>query len=172
MADPNRRAVIEITYRDERIPPAERMSLDKGIYLAQLGGHIEAMGGGAMDGTLTITTSDADPVAASGTLTISSGSGSVAALINGVSIAVAWTTSDANTASLLAAAINASVNPLVEPFVVASAALGVVTVTAMEPGVSGNTITLAASGTGITASGNRLTGGAAGGNSTTSTITV
>lgn len=47
---------------------------------------------------------------------IASGSGSITATINGTAVAVTWATSDANTAGLLAAAINAntSVNRLVE----------------------------------------------------------
>jgi phage tail sheath gpL-like len=104
----------------------------------------------------------ADPVAASGTLTISSGSGTVGGSINGVSITVTWGTSDTATATALAAAINASTNALVQNLVTASAAAGVVTITAVQKGKQGNTMTLAASGTGVTASGARLTGGTGG----------
>lgn len=97
--------------------------------------------------------------AASGTVTISSGSGAIAATINGVSISVTWATSDTATATALAAAINASANALVAQHVTASSSAGVVTVTAIYEGYVGNAITLAASGTGATASGARLTGG-------------
>jgi phage tail sheath gpL-like len=57
----------------------------------------------------------------------------------------------------------------VAPFVGATSLLGVVTVTADNKGVAGNTITLAASGTGATASGVRLTGGS---ESTAVTVTI
>lgn len=98
-------------------------------------------------------------VAATGTVTLSSASGDVSAVINGVTITVTYATSDTNTASLLKTAINASANALVANHVTATSAAGVVTITASTPGIVGNTITLAASGTGATASGARLTGG-------------
>jgi len=97
---------------------------------------------------------------AAGTVTLATASGTVGATINGVAITVTYATSDANTAALLAAAINASANALVKDIVSATSALGVVTITSTVAGVAGNTITLAASGTGATASGARLTGGA------------
>jgi trimeric autotransporter adhesin len=101
---------------------------------------------------------------ATGTLTLSSASGSVGGIINGVTITVTASGGDAATATALAAAINASVDPLVQHLVRADnldangAATAVVTVTAHTPGVAGNTVTLAATGTGVTASGARLTG--------------
>jgi phage tail sheath gpL-like len=79
--------------------------------------------------------------------------------INGVAVTVTWATSDTATATALAAAINASANALVS-LVTASSAAGVVTLTADHAGLPGNAYTLAASGTGVTASGARLTGGA------------
>lgn len=103
---------------------------------------------------------------ASGTVTLSGfvTSDTVTATINGVGITVTYATSNNNTAALLAAAINSSTNALVQYLVRASSAAGVVTITALQPGVTGNTITLAASGTGATASGARLTGGTGGSN--------
>lgn len=101
---------------------------------------------------------------ASGTVTLSSSSGTVGATINGVSVTVAYATSDTVTAGLLAAAINASSNALVKYLVAATSAAGVVTIYALQPGITGNCITLAASGTGATASGARLTGGTGGSN--------
>ena len=47
-------------------------------------------------------------------------------------------------------------------FVTATSALGVVTIRATQKSAWGNAITLAASGTNVTASGARLTGGAGG----------
>lgn len=106
-----------------------------------------------------MSTAETGAAAATGTVTISSGSGTITATINGVAIAITWATSDTNSASLLAAAINASVNALVAGIVTATSALGVVTVTSVGKGIVANAITLAASGTGATASGARLTGG-------------
>lgn len=99
-------------------------------------------------------------VKASGTITIASGSGTITGTINGVGLAITWATNDWNSASLLAAAINASSNALVSGFVTATSSTNVVTVTAVRGGLPGNAITLAASGTGATASGARLTAGA------------
>lgn len=96
---------------------------------------------------------------ATGTLTLASGSGTVGVTINGVAVTVTWATSDTASATALAAAINASGNALVSKHVTATSAAGVVTLTAINPGYVGNAITIAASGTGATASGARLTGG-------------
>jgi len=96
-------------------------------------------------------------VAATGTLTLSSSSGTVGGTIGGTSVTVSYATSDSNTAGLLATAINA--NSTVSKWVTAAAAAGVVTLTARSKGYIGNNITLVASGTGCTASGAKLTGG-------------
>lgn len=97
---------------------------------------------------------------ATGTVTLSSSSGSVSAIINGVTSSATFVTDDTATASLLSAAINNNTNALVRGQVTATSALGVVTITAVTSGTAGNLITLAASGTGATASGTRLTSGA------------
>ncbi len=60
----------------------------------------------------------------------------------------------------LAAAINRSATALVVGVVGATSASGVCTITASEPGITGNDITLSCSGTGPTASVTRLAGGA------------
>ncbi len=102
---------------------------------------------------------DVNPVAASGTYTLSSSSGVLTATINGVGIATASLAgTDTANAVLLAAAINASTNALVTGLVTATSALGVVTVSAL-PGKMGNAVTTAASGTGNTADQTRLLGG-------------
>ena len=98
--------------------------------------------------------------AASGTLTLATASGTVGGIINGVTITVTASGGDTATATAIAAAINASANALVAGIVDASAVGAVVTVTSEIPGKSGNAITLAATGTNVTASGARLTGGA------------
>lgn len=97
---------------------------------------------------------------ATGTVTIASGSGVITAIINGTSVSVTWGTSDTATATALAAAINATK----QLPVVASSSAGVVTLYSTLSGTGaantgGNSITLAASGTGATASGVVLSGG-------------
>lgn len=139
---------------------ASPINPDKQSTLVDLGDLIGQLKAGGMD-TMRLR-ADVSPVAASGTVTIASGNGTITATINGVAIAVDWATSDTNTAALLAAAINASSDALVSGVVTATSALGVVTIAAVLKGKTGNAITLAASGTGATASGARLTGGSNG----------
>lgn len=110
----------------------------------------------------TTLTFDDTPVAATGTWTTASGSGSQTCTINGVVFTSVWATSDTVAAAAMAALINASVSALVAGLVIATAALGVVTITTARLGVFGNAVTIAASGTGATASGARLTGGSQG----------
>jgi len=118
------------------------------------------LGGNKRANSLRVFADSTDNVYASGTVTISGGSGTITATINGVGTAVSWGTSDTATATALAAAINAATNDLVEFHVSATSAAGVVTITAKAPGQWGNAVTLAASGTGATASGARLASGA------------
>lgn len=133
-------------------------------------GFIRAIMAGPKNGTaLTINagTATTSLAAASGTVTMTSGSsGTYTATINGVAITVTYATSLSNTATLLAAAINASTNALVQYFVQAAAVGPVVTIVALQPGITGNAITLAASASvGVaTASGARLAGGTGGSN--------
>lgn len=131
---------------------------------------------GAISGAKIVSGFDIYPdgataAAASGTVTLATASGAVGAIINGVTVTATWATSDANSASLIAAAINASTNALVQHHVTASASGAVVTITSAKKGIGGNTITLAASGTGVTASGARLTGGT-GGNVAARSVTL
>ncbi len=103
---------------------------------------------------------DVNPVFATGTYTISSGSGVLTATINGVAVTTASQSgTDTACAVALAAAINASTNALVAGMVTATSALGVVTVTAAVAGKLGNAITTTASGTGNTADQARLVSG-------------
>lgn len=92
---------------------------------------------------------------ATGTITISSGSGVIKATIGGVSQSVTWGTSDTSTATALAAAING--NYLMP--VVATSSAGVVTVYSRIAGTTGNAVTLAVTGTGATVSGANLANG-------------
>lgn len=106
---------------------------------------------------------DVTPLNASGTITLAVSSGILTATINGVAIATGVLAgTDTANAVVLAAAINASGNALVSGIVTATSALGVVTITSSVKGKTSNAITLAATGTGATASGARLTGGSDG----------
>lgn len=96
---------------------------------------------------------------ASGTVTYSSTSGSTTVTVNGVALATQISGTDSARATADAAAINASTNALIQGVVTAAAVSGVLTVTAVAYGKQGNANTLAATGTGVTASGARLTGG-------------
>ncbi len=108
---------------------------------------------------------DVSPVAAVGTFTLSTSSGALDFIINGVTITSTLSGGDTANAAAAAIAINASTDALVAGLITAtSAAAGadaIVTITATGSavGVSGNCITTAASGTGNTADQARLTGG-------------
>lgn len=104
---------------------------------------------------------DVNPVAPTGSVTISSGNGTVSITINGVAFSRSWATSDTATAAAFATQINASTNALILGLVTATSALGVVTITGVGSAISaaGNAITTAAAGTGMTADQARLTGG-------------
>lgn len=127
--------------------------------IQQLQNLLRAIQNGATPAaSMLVSTGSADAVRASGTLTISSGTGSVGGTIGGTAKTVTWATSDTATATALAAAINADTT--LNKYVSATSAAGVVTITAHTPGTIGNGITLTASGTGVTASGAKLASGA------------
>lgn len=95
--------------------------------------------------TIAVTGTNATLAATqASTLTISSGSGTISAVINGVTTSVTWGTSDTATATALAAAINAASSGAT---VVATSSSGVVTVTAR---VAYTPFTFSGSGTGVT----------------------
>lgn len=96
---------------------------------------------------------------ASGTVTFASATGTTSVTVNGVAFQQT-TGSDAARVTAAAAAINASTDPLIAGVVTATANAGVLTIRAVAIGTAGNAVTLAATGTGVTASGARLTGGA------------
>jgi hypothetical protein len=125
---------------------------------------LEGCANGAYPGATGFSVSQTQ---ATGTLTLSSAAGTVGGIINGVTVTVTASGGDIATAEALATAINESADALVNEHVTASnldadgAASAVVTLTAAIPGPAGNAVTLVASGTSVTASGARLTGGAA-----------
>lgn len=102
---------------------------------------------------------DVSPVAATGTYTLSSSSGTLHCVINGVDISDATGGTDTANAAALVVKINA--NATLSPLVLASNVAGVITVTAIGSavGLSGNCITTTGSGTGNTCNQTRLTGG-------------
>ena len=119
---------------------------------------------------LSIATSATAPVRASGTITISGGSGSVATTINGTAVTVTADADDGVTAGLLAAAVNA--NTTVNKLVSAAAVGSTVVVTAHVPGTIGGALTFVVSGTGLTVTGSgKLTGTATGAGSNTAPTT-
>lgn len=149
---------VNITHNDTDLPSAALVQMVNGERMCtRVSEWLVALAGGVREGSVTFSSND---VAATGTLTLSSASGTVGGIINGVTVTVTASGGDTATAAALAAAINASANALVSGSVIATSALGVVTLTARQAGPSGNAITLAATGTGVTASGARLTGGA------------
>jgi phage tail sheath gpL-like len=167
---PNNTATITVSYIDHQFPGQTQLSTNKRQWLERAAQHFEALAGGTRQGTVSVLTNGgANGVAASGTITMATSSGTVGAIINGVSITVTWATSDTASSAALATAINTSVNPLVQPFVTATSAGAVTTITAKNKGSQGNAITLAATGTNVTASGARLTGGVDG---TANVVTV
>lgn len=129
-------------------------SWGKGRVLAELERVLGGLSNGSFAGSLDVQKA---PAYASQTYTISGGSGTETAIIGGISVAVTWATSDANTATLLAAAINADATA--KTYVSAVAVSNVCTVTALVPGTMGNGITTTATGTGNAAGGARLAGG-------------
>lgn len=126
----------------------------KGRVSREVAKLVEGLGVGAFTGSIDVQNA---PAFASGTLTLSSASGTVGGTIGGQAVTVTASGGDTATAAALAVAINA--NTTANTYVVATSALGVVTVTAIVPGTIGNSMSLVASGTGVTASGARLTGG-------------
>jgi len=129
------------------------------ITLAVTGTGATASGARLTGGVVT----QGEGAVASGTVTIAAGgSGNYTVTVNGVATGnVAWNTDEGTTAAAVKVVFDALTSALVMDHVNCTVAAGVLTVTALKGGVAGNAITLACSGTGATASGARLTGGAA-----------
>lgn len=151
---------IRVTLPNALDPDPAQTGADNRLSCYQLGELVKNCAEGVFQSGASLT-ADMRAVQASGTLTLSSASGTVGGIINGVTITVTAAGGDTATAVLIAAAINASANALVSGFVTAASNGAVVTITAVNGGVGGNAQTLAATGTGVTASGARLTGGSA-----------
>lgn len=143
---------------------AAALSDDRNKALDQLAAFFQRLAGGNEPGapgdckvTLQKGTTAAAPVQASGTVTFSGASGTVGSTIAGTTKTAAHGASDNADATAHAAAINADAT--LSKLVSASANANVVTITALQPGLLGNQITLVASGTGVTVSGAKFSGG-------------
>lgn len=138
--------------------------------------HLQALASGNEKGSVYAQSGSANPVAASGTITLAS-CATDTVTIGGITFTGSSTPSgdvqfetdgdDTADAAALAAKINA--HPTLSQIVSATSALGVVTVTARQRGVIGNFITLAETGTTITISGSALAGGTGGATNAAST---
>lgn len=128
--------------------------------LAESGGAtvtVSAIQKGGLGNAITVKTLG---VVANGSVAYSSASGTQTVTINGVQVhSAAVGATDAATAAAVASSINSSTDALVQGHVRALVRSATVYIFASRPGAQGNAITLAASGTGATASGARLTGG-------------
>lgn len=141
--------------------------------LNQIIDYLTKIGSGCELASIDVRCDHGDGVRASGTFTFSSAaSANDTVLINGVTFTAKASGASGNefnvgasataSATNLAAAINASATALVNLHVTASSALGVVTVYSVNYGALGNAVTIAEgvdSGSVITVSGARLTGG-------------
>lgn len=102
--------------------------------MAAVAEYIDALSQGTARGVTKIYADGAAAKYAYGTLVSSSGSGSVGGTINGVTVTATWATSDINSAGLIANAINASTNALVQYFVTASNIAGTAVLASVAAG--------------------------------------
>jgi hypothetical protein len=141
---------------EQQAMPASGLFDGIGQAQRQYSPHIIRVGfeqGAAASGTVTAAT-----VVATNTLTIN---GVVFTAVAAGAVGNQFNVggNDTVTAANIAAAINASVTAGVQGVVTATSALAVVTITAVQPGLTGNAISLASSGATLTVSGAKLTGG-------------
>jgi hypothetical protein len=150
------RTEVVITHPDDHVRLDDLRN--RNLTLQQLGTALNGVANGALGAPTTAVYVAQGGTQASGTVDFSGTSGTTTVTVNGVDFSQA-SGSDSARALAAANAINASVNPLVSGLVTASAVDDVLTITAVAYGKAGNANTLAATGTGATASGARLTGG-------------
>jgi hypothetical protein len=141
--------------------------------------YISGLCGGAVEGKMTVSLSGSALVAATGTVTAASVQAADTITINGVVFTATSSAAAANEfnigasnttcAAAIVTSIAASTTALIQGFISASSALGVVTLTAIPSGVVGNAYTLASSSVGrLAVSAARLAGGTGGLGTTTS----
>jgi hypothetical protein len=161
MAQPYRgRTVVEIVHPSQDISWRSPTSLSEvvsrlfaGINAGATGMYADTVvtveqGGVQAYGTVTLV--DVGGAAAQGAYSFASASGTTTATVNGVAFSQT-TGTDSARAIALAAAINASEDPLIDDVVTALAAGTDVDLTSVRKGVVGNAITTTATGTGLTA---------------------
>lgn len=139
---------------DFTLPPGT----ERGRALNALTDFISGILIGAKGGAGLVVSLGQGGAQASGTVTFASATGTTSVTVNGVAFSQT-TGTDAVRAAAAAAAITASADPLIAGVVTATSNLGVLTVRAVAYGAAGNSVTLATTGTGVTNSGARLTGG-------------
>jgi len=136
---------------------------------------LQGLASGSIVGSAYVQRSSVDPVAASATFTLVSAIATDAVTIGAVTLTASSTpanedefeidgASDTADAASLAAAINA--HSVLGKVVVATSALGVVTVTALQKGLVGNQIPFSSADATITASAAFLAGGTGGSDGT------
>jgi hypothetical protein len=147
---------------------------DRYMRSAYLSDYFSSLARGTREGSIDVQIAEGSAVAASGTITFSdTGAADDTILINGVTFTAKasgatgneWNVGASATLSAQAfkAAVNASASALVSQHVTASGSAAVITITAIQKGVSGNAITIAEgvdSSSDMAVSGARLTGGA------------
>jgi phage tail sheath gpL-like len=153
----------------------EVVSGDKARSVQSLANYLQAALSGAKRGVdIDIHANDGEvSTAATGTITSAAAAAADTVTINGVTFTASSTPSgeseweidgdDTADAAALVAKINAHSNALISGVVTASNVAGVITLTAVQKGRTGNCITLASSnGTRLAVSAARLTGGTGG----------
>lgn len=138
--------------------------------LQAIANRMQAMASGNAKGTVRVHSGTADPVAASGTITLATVAADDTVVIGGVTFTAkaspsgesqfSQAGSDTADAASLAAKINA--HSTLSQVVSATSANAVVTVTALQRGVIGNFITMSQTGGTMTLSGSALAGGTGG----------
>jgi hypothetical protein len=144
-----------------------------------LSGYFKELASGGTRGAVRVQTGAEDPVAASGTLTLTSVPVDATCVIAGVTLTAKASAAnenqfvqagtDAQDAASLASVINA--HSVLGLFLIASSATNVVTITSKVPGVIGNTITIVGAAS-IVASAGTLAGGAGGATDTASVYSL
>lgn len=150
-------ALFNLTFDTGRLEsPIVAPKLDTADNLINLGRQCAS-------GMLDPITLKAGAVAATGQVVFSTSSGSLTITINGVEFTASTGGGDTANAAAMAVLINASEDAAIAGVVTATSeadgADANLDITATVPGVSGNYITLAATGTGVTAGAARLAGG-------------
>lgn len=162
---------VVLTIKTSRDPATFRKTSQDRENLNQLINLLSGVNIGAVQATVDVQSSSSDPVAASGTLTLTSAIATDAVTIGKTTLTASSTpanenqweidgASDTLDAASLAAAINA--HSALSLIVTATSASNVVTITAKQKGVIGNYIALSSANATIVASATYLASGAGG----------